>query len=58
MHDEQGVMDVLFGGESRELLERVSSATHVRHFEEKRPSLHEVFLKIAGPEAREVSQNA
>ncbi len=58
INESNGLMDVRFSGESQELLERISGLTQVKHFEEKRPSLHEIFLNIAGPEAREVSQNA
>lgn len=39
---------VRLAGDPQELLRELSAATRVRHFEVCRPSLHEIFLRIAG----------
>jgi ABC-2 type transport system ATP-binding protein len=38
----------------QEVLAAIMARTRIRSFEIARPSLHDVFLRIAGPEAREV----
>ncbi len=43
--------EVRVKGDPQELLRAVSELTQVRHFEETRPTLHDIFLRIAGPEA-------
>lgn len=40
-------------GDSQEVLRALSERTHIRHFEETRPNLHDIFIRIAGPEAAE-----
>ena len=40
-------------GDTQDLLRALSSRTAVRHFEETRPSLHEIFVRIAGPAAED-----
>lgn len=40
-------------GDSQELLRALTERTRVRHFEETRPTLHDIFIRIAGPEAAE-----
>ena len=40
-------------GDSQELLRALSKRTRVQHFEETRPTLHDIFIRIAGPEAAE-----
>lgn len=40
-------------GESGDLLRALTERTRVRHFEETRPTLHDIFIRIAGPEAAE-----
>lgn len=40
-------------GDSQEVLRALSGRTHIRHFEETRPNLHDIFIRIAGPEAAE-----
>lgn len=37
------------------LLKEIVSRTRVYHFELVKPSLHDIFIRIAGPEAREVN---
>jgi ABC-2 type transport system ATP-binding protein len=39
----------------QEVLAAIMSRTHVRSFDIVKPSLHDIFLRIAGPEAREVN---
>ena len=41
--------------DSQELLAEVMSRTRVRSFEIVKPSLHDIFIRIAGPEATEVN---
>jgi len=43
----------LDGGDPQELLRALAERTRVRHFEETRPTLHDIFIRIAGPEAAE-----
>jgi ABC-2 type transport system ATP-binding protein len=45
---------VASGRDPQEILSAVMSRTRVRSFELARPSLHDIFVRIAGPEAREV----
>jgi len=45
--------EVRVTGDTQELLQAVSERTSVRHFEETRPTLHDIFIRIAGPEAVE-----
>ncbi|MEM7306347.1 MAG: ATP-binding cassette domain-containing protein [Planctomycetota bacterium] len=40
-------------GSPQELLMALTQRTRVRHFEETRPTLHDIFIRIAGPEAAE-----
>jgi ABC-2 type transport system ATP-binding protein len=43
------------GADSQEILAAVMSRARVRHFELGRPSLHDIFVRIAGPEAAEAN---
>jgi len=45
--------DVRVKGDPQELLRAVSARTNVRHFEEAKPTLHDIFIRIAGPAALE-----
>ncbi len=38
-------------GDPQEILQALAQRTRVRHFEETRPTLHDIFIRIAGPEA-------
>jgi ABC-2 type transport system ATP-binding protein len=38
----------------QEILSRIMSRTRVKNFEISKPSLHDIFVRIAGPEAEEV----
>jgi ABC-2 type transport system ATP-binding protein len=39
--------------DAQEILERIMSKARVRYFELAKPSLHDIFVRIAGPEAQE-----
>jgi len=43
------------GGDSQEVLRALATRTRVEHFELARPSLHEIFVRIAGPESNPAS---
>jgi ABC-2 type transport system ATP-binding protein len=43
------------GCDSQELLSQIMSRTRVHRFEVAKPSLHDIFVRIAGPEAREAN---
>ncbi|HUU96993.1 MAG TPA: ATP-binding cassette domain-containing protein [Phycisphaerae bacterium] len=43
------------GGDSQQILAAIMSRTRVRYFELARPSLHDIFVRIAGPEAEETN---
>ena len=43
------------GGDSQQVLAAIMSKARVRHFELAQPSLHDIFVRIAGPEAEEVN---
>jgi ABC-2 type transport system ATP-binding protein len=43
------------GCDPQQILAAIMSRARVRHFEIARPSLHDIFVRIAGPEAEEVT---
>ena len=43
------------GFDSQEIITEIMSRTRVNSFEIARPSLHDIFVRIAGPEAKEAS---
>jgi ABC-2 type transport system ATP-binding protein len=43
------------GGDAQAVLRSLHSRAAVRHFELARPSLHDIFVRIAGPEAEEAT---
>lgn len=45
--------EVRYRGDSQELLKALMDKTRVRHFEVAKPSLHDIFVRIAGPQAEE-----
>jgi len=45
------------GADSQAVLQALLQRGRVEHFEITRPSLHDIFVRIAGPDAREVRQN-
>jgi ABC-2 type transport system ATP-binding protein len=42
--------------DSQEILSTIMSRTRVRHFELAKPSLHDIFVRIAGPKAAEAAK--
>ena len=47
------LQEVRFAGDPQALLRQLAARTRVDHFEVTRPSLHDIFVRIAGPEAEE-----
>ena len=45
--------EVRVSGDTQELLRALAQRTNVRHFEETKPTLHDIFIRIAGPGALE-----
>ncbi len=45
------IKEVRYSGDSQHLLEELLRRGRVEHFELTRPSLHDIFIRIAGPEA-------
>jgi len=43
--------------DSQDLLRALMERTRVRQYEETRPTLHDIFIRIAGPEAAEATEN-
>ncbi len=39
-------------GNPQELLRQLAERTTIRHFEEMSPTLHDIFIRIAGPAAQ------
>ena len=56
--DQGQVQDVRYGGDPQYLLEMLMQKTQVSHFEITRPSLHDIFLRIAGNKAAEQTEAA
>jgi ABC-2 type transport system ATP-binding protein len=50
------VQEVRVDGDPQEFLRYLCERDRVRHFEVTRPSLHDIFIRIAGPEAEEESR--
>lgn len=46
------------GCDTQRILAAIMAQARVRHFELARPSLHDIFIRIAGPEAAEVKNHA
>jgi len=44
------------GGNSQVILQEILKRTYVRSFEIVKPSLHDIFIRIAGPQAKEVER--
>lgn len=56
--DQGQYQDIRFSGDAQKLLAQLLSRTEVFHFEVTRPSLHDIFLRIAGnPVSEEVAQD-
>jgi ABC-2 type transport system ATP-binding protein len=46
------------GADPQRILAGIMERTRVKSFEVAKPSLHDIFVRIAGPEAEEVEGNA
>lgn len=53
VYDLGTVQEVRYGGDRQLLLRTLLERTEVHHFEVAEPSLHNIFIRIAGPEAEE-----
>ena len=51
--DHGRLQEVRVEGDPQDLLRELVGRTTVHHFELTRPSLHDIFVRVAGPEARE-----
>lgn len=49
--------EVRYGGDPQELLQKLAAKTRVNLFEVTRPSLNDIFIRIASPDAKEDSEN-
>ena len=52
---QQQELRVAPGGDPQRILQEILKRTTVRSFEIAKPSLHDIFIRIAGPEAKEVN---
>ena len=43
--------DLRVSGDAQAILRELSQRTKIRHFEESRPTLHDIFIRIAGPDS-------
>ena len=50
--------EVSFTGDAQKLLQYLVAKTQVKHFELAQPSLHDIFLRIAGPDAQKEEADA
>ena len=50
--------EVRFRGDPQALLQKLLQRTKVHHFEEAQPSLHDIFIRVAGPEAAQAIEQA
>jgi ABC-2 type transport system ATP-binding protein len=52
------LQEVRLSGDSQAFLSSLVARTRVRHFEVTRPSLHDIFVRIAKPAAGELADEA
>jgi ABC-2 type transport system ATP-binding protein len=52
VNDQGNFQEVTWRGDPQDLLEALLTRTRITHFEVSRPSLHDIFVRIAAPEAR------
>ena len=52
VHDLGRYQELRLSADPQEILRSLMARTAVRHFEEKQPSLQDIFLRVAGPDAR------
>lgn len=55
--DQGNYQEITFNGDPQILLKTLAEKTTVKHFEICRPSLHDIFLRIAGPDAEKDPEN-
>ena len=56
LNDHGNYQEVRWQGEPQDLLERLIQKTTIRHFEITRPSLHDIFVRIAAPELETIPE--
>lgn len=54
--DNGNIQDVRWAGDPQDLLRALMARTEVQHFEVTRPSLHDIFVRIANPEPEAVTR--
>ena len=54
VNDRGNLQEVRWRGDPQDLLHALAARTSVYHFEMTRPSLHDIFVRIAAPEPMEV----
>jgi ABC-2 type transport system ATP-binding protein len=52
------LQEVRLRGDAQQLLAKLAARTRVTHFEMTRPSLHDVFVRIARPTAEDITAEA
>jgi ABC-2 type transport system ATP-binding protein len=55
VNDHGNLQEVVWRGDSQALLEALMARTRIQHFEVTRPSLHDIFVRIAAPEPEKTS---
>jgi ABC-2 type transport system ATP-binding protein len=55
VNDQGNLQEVIWRGDSQALLEALMARTRIQHFEVARPSLHDIFVRIAAPQAEHKS---
>jgi ABC-2 type transport system ATP-binding protein len=52
INDHGNIQEVKWRGDPQDLLEALAARTQIMHFEITRPSLHDIFVRIAAPETK------
>jgi ABC-2 type transport system ATP-binding protein len=53
VRDHGQMQELRFSGDTQKLLHDLLARTEVHHFEQARPSLHDIFVRIARPQPDE-----
>jgi ABC-2 type transport system ATP-binding protein len=56
LNDQGNLQEVVWRGDPQALLEALMARTRIRHFEVARPSLHDIFVRIAAPETENTNR--